>query len=124
MRGREERKGGEGERKGREERDIAPFVFTLMHRAEEQAKKGKAGLIHHMSGGEEWGPIFKYVCTKLESKFVSIRVVSIALMFRALNCSRALEMINRCVLGLGPPTFSLHPPNITLMINEARPFLL
>ena len=43
--------------------------------AESSEKQGRAGSIHHMSGREvdiSWeGPIFKYVCTKDESEFLT-----------------------------------------------------
>ena len=43
--------------------------------AESSEKQGSPGSIHHMSGHEVdvsgEGPIFKYVCTKLESEFLT-----------------------------------------------------
>ena len=58
-------------------------------------------------GGE--GLIFKYVCTKLESKtYLSRRVVSIMLTSGVQNCNRALEQMIQCiVLAVAPPLTSI-----------------
>ena len=54
-----------------------PFAFTIIHRSRRPAKKkrGRPGSIDHVSGhdvdaGGE-GPIFKYIRSKLESKFLT-----------------------------------------------------
>ena len=60
-------------------------------------------------GGE--GPILKYIRTKLESEFLTSRVVYITLRSEARKCSRALERMVLCVvLAVGP----LLPPVVHL----------
>ena len=47
-----------------------PFAFTIIHGSR---RPGRPGNIHDVSGREVdvggEGPIFKYICTKLESEF-------------------------------------------------------
>ena len=68
-------------------------------------------------GGE--GPIFKYVHTKLESRFVLIKTRSFD---HAKVCGRALKcIIQFIVLAVGPLPSS-HPPVVTHMTKAPRPF--
>ena len=76
-------------------------------------KTGKAW--EHVSGREVdiggEGPIFKYLCTKLKSRFLTSWVVSTARMSRVLINGRVLQMDDLvCYIQLGPP----RPPCVRL----------
>ena len=48
---------------------VLRFAFSIIHEAENSDKRGRPGLIHHMSGrgvNVVEGPIFKYVTNKLQ----------------------------------------------------------
>ena len=81
-------------------------------------KWGKAGLIHHASGGCRGERADVQICTNLAWKWVSywsiLVVVSTVLTSEVQNCCRPLEWMIQCIvlqLGSSP----LRPPHIYLM---------